>query len=131
MALWRIKAYWLPGDFCPLQAWYVRQDIPVQAEFDATLAILQAEPDWADTKAFKALHSRHIGLGEVRFSIDKPHLRRFRPVGIWPPIVDYEFILLLGCEKERGVYVPANAFDQALIYKQQFERGEGEAHDYL
>ena len=131
MPLWNIKAYHLPGGTCPIQDWYRVQDVEVKAEFDATLRVLSATEDWTDTKMFQALTRSHAGLGEIRFMIDKPIVRRFRPVGIWPPITGNEFILLLGCEKRMGVYIPPNAFTQALIHKQRWEAGRGEIHDYV
>jgi hypothetical protein len=132
MPMWNIKAYWLPGDTCPIQDWYRAQDVPVQAEFDATLGTLTATVDWTDTKAFKVLRRDHAGLGEVRFVLERPEKRRFRPVGIWPPVIEGEFILLVGCEKERnGVLIPENAFTLALDYKRRFEDGEGRVDDYV
>ncbi|SRR5258708_40301303 len=132
MLLWNIKAYHLPGGTCPIQDWYRIQDIEVKAEFDAALGILSATEDWTDIpKLFQALTRAHAGLGEIRFKLDEPTVRRFRPVGIWPPVTDNEFILLLGCEKIRGIYIPPDAFTQALIHKQELERGRGEIHDYV
>jgi hypothetical protein len=132
MSVWQIKAYHLQGGTCPIRNWYRNQDVRVQAEFDATLAILEATVDWSDTKAFKALKRNHVGLGEIRFMLERPEVRRFRPVGIWPPIVEQEFILLLGCEKgQHGVLIPPNAFTVALDYKRRWEQGEGEVHDYI
>jgi hypothetical protein len=132
MSVWQIKAYHLQGGACPIQNWYRNQDVRVQAEFDATLATLKATVDWTDTNAFKALKRDHTGLGEIRFRLEKPEERRFRPVGIWPPIVEWEFILLVGCEKEHnGLLAPPNAFTLALEYKRRWQQGEGEVHDYI
>ena len=131
MALWRILAYHT-GDFaCPIQDWYALQNEEVQAAFDATLIILRATVDWPDTKAFKGLTKKHRGLGEIRFRLDGPPIRRFRPVGIWPPLVAREFVMLLGCEKRMGAYTPKNAFDLALEYKRQFEAGIGGTIEYI
>lgn len=87
---------------------------------------------------FKALTDRHKGLGEVRFHIQvlapgakRPHRRRFRPVGIWPPATERQFVFLLGCEKRRGVYVPHAAFDTALRHKALLERGEGSVRERI
>ena len=132
MSIWQIKAYYLRGGTCPIQDWYRVQDVSVQAEFDATLAVLKATVNWRKTRAFGALKRAHVGLGEIRFKLEKPELRRFRPVGIWPPVTEGEFILLLGCEKERnGVLIPPNVFRLALDYKHRWEQGEGEIHDYI
>jgi hypothetical protein len=130
--MWGIKAYHLEGGTCPIRDWYRLQDVSVQAVFDAALATLRGTVDWTDTKAFEALKRDHTGLGEIRFKLEKPRVRRFRPVGIWPPVVDYEFVLLVGCEKERnGVLIPSDAFTMALEYKRRWERGEGRIDDYL
>ena len=131
MALWRIMAYHLAGGFCPIQEWYAAQDVEVQAAFDVALTTLSATDDWSDTSQFKELTKSHTGLGEIRFKLEGPPVRRFRPVGIWPPIVDREFILLLGCEKNRNIYIPPDAFTLALEYKRRWDRGEGEIHDYV
>ncbi len=131
MALWRIMAYQLAGGFCPIQRWYAVQDVEVQAAFDATLATLSATADWSDTWQFKDLTGVHAGLGEIRFQLEGPPIRRFRPVGIWPPIIPNEFILLLGCEKNRNIYIPPDAFNLALEYKRRWEHGEGEINDYV
>jgi hypothetical protein len=132
MSAWQIKAYWLPGGTCPIQDWYRAQDVLVQAEFDASLGTLTATIDWTDTKSFGVLKRAHLGLGEIRFMLEGPEKRRFRPVGIWPPIVEGEFILLVGCEKSRnGVLIPDNAFALALEYKRRFEAGEGRIDDYV
>ena len=132
-------AYHLVGGTCPIKDWYRDQEIPVRAIFDATLTTLKGTDDWEDrdTKEFKRLTGNHVGLGEIRFRLEKTEqgkkrVRRFRPVGIWPPLNDYEFILLVGCEKQHGVCVPDNAFTLALEYKRRWvEEGEGEVHEYV
>ena len=129
--MWRILAYHLPDGSCPIRDWYESQDFEVQALFDVALTTLRATHDWEDTWQFKALTRNHVGLGEIRFKREGPPVQRFRPVGIWPPIVDKEFILLLGCAKNRNIYVPRNAFELALDYKQKLEAGIGDARDYL
>jgi hypothetical protein len=96
MSMWQMKAYWLPGDTCPIQDWYRAQDMPVQAEFDAALGTLAAIVDWTDTKSFGVLKRDHAGLGEIRFALEGPEKSRFRPVGIWPPIVEGEFHFTAG-----------------------------------
>jgi hypothetical protein len=133
MSLWQIKAYYRPDGSCPIQDWYAEQDETVQARFDATLATLAATVDWTDTKQFKVLSRGHVGLGEVRFKIEEKGrpVRRFRPVGIWPPLAHREFILLVGCEKTKRLYLPPNAFALALELKAQLEAGIGEIHEYL
>jgi hypothetical protein len=132
MALWRILAYHLPeNDSCPMQDWYAVQDEEVQAAFDAAMTTLKARVDWTDTWQFKVLTKKHGGLGEVRFKLNGPPIRRFRPVGIWPPLVEREFVLLLGCEKQRQVYIPDDAFTLALEYKRQLEQGRGRIDEYV
>lgn len=131
MPLWTFKAYYLAGGTCPIRDWYHVQDIEVQAAFDATLVTLAATEDWEEeTGHFKVLKREHRGLGEIRFALGGRPIRRFRPVGIWPPVSFREFILLLGSEKFRGVYAPPDAFTLALYYKGQLEAGRGELHEY-
>lgn len=132
MATWKIKAYHLPDGTCPIQDWYRGQDVKVKADFDAALTTLKGTADWLDTWQFKVLKRRHIGLGEIRFKLQKPVLRRFRPVGIWPPLIAREFVLLIGCEKEsNGIFIPPDAFTLALDYMRRWEQGEGAVHDYV
>ena len=123
-----------------VEQWYIAQDPEVQAEFDATLLILRATEDWEDrsVKEFKTLTRRHAGLGEVVFHINtlapgakRPHRRRFRPVGIWPPTADREFVLILGCEKRGREFIPHDAFGKALVYKAMLEQGRGTTRERL
>lgn len=122
-----------------IREWYAVQDPEVRAEFDATLLILGAISDWQDpgVEEFKALSKKHAGLGEIRFYVDtmavgarRPHRRRFRPVGIWPPI-DREFILLIGCEKSGRSYIPHDAFDTALQHRDDLRAGKGTTIEHL
>src|SRR5487761_1527528 len=115
MALWRLFDYITEDGHNLVAEWYEAQDPEVQAEFDATLLILSATENWdnEDLKEFKVLTKKHVGLGEVRFHVNAlargakhPHRRRFRPVGIWPPAVDREFVLILGCEKSGRTFTP-------------------------
>jgi hypothetical protein len=134
MALWRFFNYITEHGDNLIADWYDAQDPEVQAQFDATLFLLGATEDWGDEKVmeFKPLTGKHVGLGEIRFHVialapgaKRPHRRRFRPVGIWPPRVDHEFVLILGCEKSGRTFIPHNAFDLALNYKSLIEQGRG------
>jgi hypothetical protein len=140
MALWRFYDYVTDENQHLLEDWYQAQDPKVQAQFDATLFILGATDDWENesVEEFKPLTEKHHGLGEVRFYVDaiapgakRPHRRRFRPVGIWPSIIDREFILILGCEKSGRSSIPHGAFDSALKHKAQFEQGRGTLHERI
>lgn len=140
MPPWRIKAYYLAGGTCPIKKWYTGQIPEVRAEFDAALDVLRSTVDWTDTQLFKILGKTHAGLGEIRFKLEnvkivhgqkKKIVRRFRPVGIWPPSVEREFVLLAGCEKlPHGILIPSDAFTLALDYKRRLEEGEGEIYDF-
>ena len=135
MDLWKCFDYVTDGGVNLMQNWYLAQDSAVRAKFDATLAQLKGFRNWEDKKVrewFKPLTEKHVGLGEVRFSIEvlksghkRPFKRRFRPVGIWPPVRELEFIFLLGCEKCRMTYIPHDAFDKALGMKKKFDTGKG------
>src|ERR1035437_9190393 len=130
MALWRFLDY-RTEDEVPrnlIQVWYGQQGLNVQAEFDATVATLAATENWRKTSNFKLLTKKHIGLGELRFAVKtrkhgKDQIRRFRPVGVWREEAR-EFVFLVGCEKARGAYTPANAFALALGYMKKLDRGE-------
>jgi len=128
---------YLTGDERPrnlIQHWYGQQGPDVQAEFDATVITLQRTENWKKAHEFKELSRQHRGLGEIRFAVrtrkhGKEEVRRFRPVGIWKED-EREFIFLIGCEKSRGVYNPANAFDIALMLKAKLENGEGDTCEH-
>ncbi|MGO9562316.1 MAG: hypothetical protein ACLPPV_06680, partial [Candidatus Korobacteraceae bacterium] len=119
MALWRLLAYYPDGVTCAFRDWYAVQDEDIQAEFDATMDILLDYRDWEDDHyEFKALVRQHVGLGEIRFKTTDQETRRerkFRPLGIWPPLERRVFVLLVGCEKpRRGIYIPPDPFATAL-----------------
>jgi len=139
MALWKFFDYVTADDQNLIRSWYDSQDEAVQAQFDATLIILGGIADWEDETVleFKPLTNQHVGLGEIRFHIEerppgakKARRRRFRPVGIWPTGSEYEFILILGCEKTRIAYIPAGAFDAALKHKAELENGRGSIYEH-
>lgn len=128
MALWQFMDYWLAEGICPIQQWYDAQVTVVRARFDAALLTLAGIQVWDDPEVeeFKVLSRFHKGLGEVRFSIiDGRTKRRFRPLGIWPPVIPNEFILLAGCEKSGRIVIPHGAFEVALGYKSDFENRKG------
>ena len=135
MPLWRIMVYHLAGGTCPFLAWCRAQEPAVRGEFYSALDTLRKERDWLDMESFKPLTRNHVGLGEIRFKLERREhqnriVRRFRPIGIWPPVVEHEFILLLGCEKGRnGILIPPDTFDLALDYKRRFQNGEGISYD--
>ncbi len=140
MALWRFFDYVTEDDHNLIEEWYAVQDPEVQAQFDATLFVLGATEDWEaeDVEEFKPLTRNHAGLGEVVFHINalapgakKAHRRRFRPVGIWPPAVNREFVLILGCEKSRSTYMPHDAFGTALRHKALLEAGRGTIREHI
>ena len=140
MALWRFFEYVTEDDENLMAAWYAAQDPEVQAEFDATLLILRATDDWEneDVEHFKPLVKNHVGLGEIRFYVEglapgatRPHRRRFRPVGIWPPTTDHEFVLILGCEKSGRTYIPHAAFELALHHKAVLDQGRGTVRERI
>ena len=128
MPLWRFLDYITQDGHNLIREWHEGQDDDsIRARFDATLAILGATEDWTarGVEEFKVLTGAHIGLSEIRINMDvNSRKRRFRPVGIWSQEERY-FIFLLGCEKSGRIYMPANAFNLALDYKAQYERGIG------
>ena len=122
--------------------WYASQEADVRTKFDATLFILAATPDWGfletrdGSKALFKILKNHKGLGEIRFGVrrmnpinKKQFNRKFRPVGIWPPTRQFEFILILSCEKIRMTYKPNDAFRLAEEYAKMLAIGKGTIHE--
>lgn len=140
MIPWSFKDYWTEDGRNLIQEWYEDQGEEVQAAFDGTLLRLRTVDDWLDRKVkeFDLLRKQHNGLGELRFCVWGNHpgtgklfRRRFRPAGIWRP-KKREFILLLGCEKRDGNYIPHGAFDLALQYKRLLvEQRRGAIHEHV
>jgi hypothetical protein len=61
-----------------------------------------------------------------KFHVGKTRKAPFSASRIWPPVAEGEFILRVGCKKERNrVLIPENAFTLALEYKRRFSAGEG------
>jgi hypothetical protein len=108
-----------------IRDWYALQDDEVRIEFDATLRLLEAMPDWTATDIVKPLEAEHVGLTEIVIDIKKKRpFRHIRPVGIWN-LPERVFILLLGCEKKGRIYIPPNAFGVALKHKARLDAGRG------
>jgi hypothetical protein len=138
MAMWRFWDYFTEDHRCPIRDWYGAQDPAVQAAFDVVVLILRDTEDWtaSDVEEFKRLEEPHVGLSEIRFQVDvprrgnrNPYKRHFRPAGLYRP-EERDFVFLVGCEKSGRIYTPADAFDQALRYKTQFESGLGVTDDH-
>ena len=135
-------AYWRFLDYCDengvnlIRGWYVAQDVAVRVAFDYALRTLEETRDWTKPRfeMFKVLTGKHVGLCEIRFSVEenKKPKRRFRPVGIWRPD-SRDFILLIGCEKKMrgGIYIPVSAFDLAMNYKAQYEQRRGTTCEHI
>ncbi len=114
-----------------IRDWYSLQDDEVRAEFDGTLTLLEAMPDWTKTDIVKQLERTHIGLTEIVIDLKRRRpFRHIRPVGIWHP-PERVFILLMGCEKSGRIYIPANAFDEALKHKARIEAGRGAISEHI
>ena len=134
MALWRFMDYVDEGNNNLIQMWRTSQNDAVKAAFDATLLMLADTADWTSPRCteFKVLTEDHIGLGEIRFNVhDEGKKRHFRPVGIWPR-VGSDFIILLGIEKMGRMLIPRDAFNEALRYKNLYERqGRGSICEHI
>jgi hypothetical protein len=133
MPLWRFMDYISDEGTNLIQEWYKAQDDEgIRADFDATLFILGGTEDWTHkrVKAFKVLTGKHVGLCELRFTVEiERKKRRFRPLGIWRKD-SRDFVLLGGCEKSGRILIPSNAFDLALHYKAEFEGGKGRINEH-
>ncbi len=87
MGPWRIFDYISDRSHNLIEAWYINQDDGVRAQFDIALQVLRATKDWEDVRnkgRFKACTKKHVGLGEVMFTVEGTPQRKFRPLGAWP-----------------------------------------------
>jgi hypothetical protein len=131
MSQWLFLDYRTEDRVYLIREWYRRQDGAVRAAFDATVTLLAEKPDWSKTKMVKELTREHTGLTELVINIKRQRpFRHIRPVGIWRP-EERLFIFLTGCEKYNRVYIPENAFNEALKYKAHFEAGRGTIHGHF
>lgn len=131
MSAWQLLDYVTAVGENPFRRWYEEQDAEVQATLDAVVMHLRGVDDWIKPrlKAFRELKREHAGLGEIRFWPYGP-LRKFRVAGIYKG-ASYEFIFLTGCEKQMGHYIPVDAFDLALAYKDDFNAGKGTLIEHI
>lgn len=137
---WRFLDYWPEEGSNPIREWYAVQDFEVRAEFDVAVAILAQTEDWLDpsmASSFRLLTRAETGIGEIVFYVDvpakgkpKPLRRRFRVFGILRA-EHHEFVLLIGSEKKRGLYVPPNAPRLAKKYQLDFEQGKGWTSEHI
>jgi hypothetical protein len=133
MPLWRFFDYINEDGENLIDDWYKAQDDDsIRVQFDATAFLLSATEDWTHrrVKAFKVLTGRHVGLCELRFTVETARVkRRFRPLGIWRKD-SRDFVLLGGCEKSGRILFPSNAFELAVHYKTEFEEGRGRIREH-
>ena len=133
MPLWRFMDYVSDGGENYIRRWYKGlDDDQIRADFDATLFTLAATEDWTHkrVKTFKILTGAHIGLCELRFTVElNGKKRRFRPLGIWRKD-SRDFILLGGLEKSGRIFIPPNAFELAFKRKAAFESGKGKLDEH-
>ena len=137
MAIWRFFDY-VSGKENLRKSWYDQAGSKAQVEFMFSVKAIRDTKDFnhplrkRDKKIFKALARDHKGLGEICFSSGEGiHKKHFRPVGIWPPLKEMEFIFLLGCEKTRGTYIPPGAFDIAMRLRGQLLNGIGHIEEII
>lgn len=136
MPLWRFL------DYCPVENgscirdWYDVQEPNVKAAFDVTVELLSIQRKWVaelgdpEIGSFKVLNREHAGLSEIRFEVDRPKKRHFRPLGIWMEGT-YIFIFLNAYEKSGRCTIPPNALKRALELKALWEEGKGTICDHL
>jgi hypothetical protein len=131
MASWSLWDYVTEDQTVPIRDWYDVQDESAQAALDNAVLLLRAANDWTDPKRkeFKELHRKHAGLSEIRFW-PFGRFRKFRVAGIYRPD-SREFIFLVGCEKQLGLYIPRGVFDLAMKYKRDLEAGKGDLREHV
>lgn len=117
-----------------MEEWYRSQNMAVQAQFDYVLRVLEVTEDiqeWEEKKRFKVFTERHIGLCEIKFTVqERGRARKFRPLGFWHPGHN-EFVLVMGLEKVGRNYIPPTAFDFALDAQLNFFRdGSGTLYEH-
>jgi hypothetical protein len=127
-------SYWHFMDYCSeagknlIDDWCLQQTDAVQAEIDVTLRILAATENWDHLKQVKVLKAKHRGLYEIRVFRKEDVPVRYRIAGF--PRPGKEFVLLMGCKKKIGTYMPQNALDLALGLKKKFEEGKGRLNEH-
>ncbi len=138
MPVWHVVDYVSDEEGNLIRNWCATQDHAVVARFEATLITLAGIEVWDDPELeqFKVLTGPHVGLGEIRFEVEqqvgtKRKKRKFRMLGIWPPPIEREFVMLGGLEKSGRSPTPTNAFELAMKYKADFERDEGRTCDHF
>ena len=137
MALkWRFLDYETKDRMIPSRAWYKAQPPQVQSAFDTTVRHLWVTDAWTVQDGAKTLTGPHAGLTELMIDINewvpraaKGVKRRFRPIGVKQDDTR-TFLLFGGCEKVGGVLNPLSAFDDAIRWWAEWQRGIGKAHNH-
>lgn len=134
MRLWAFRDYVFVEagvEVNPTQRWFDAQGPEVQAVFINTLIDLGATEDWAERgDVFSELRRQHSGLHEIKMEVHSPAKRHYRAPGLWVP-AERRFVLFGACLKLGRFTDPPGAFDRALKYKEQLERGIGGLRERL
>lgn len=131
MAFWQFLDYVTENHVNPVSEWYQKHlDDDEKAEFDLLVKTLSITEDWDEVKEkdrkYKELERDRVGLTQLMFKVKR---KNFRPIGVLKRAAR-EFIFFGGCEKHPFWTVPANAFDQALRLKAQWEQDRGATREH-
>lgn len=114
---WRIRCYSPQPNVDEFKVWYDDQSVSVQRKFLSRLEYLRLVPiqDWR-FPLFRWLHGDAVGLGEIRFFVDRVQQR---PLGFRSG--ENEFTLLFAAQEKSDRFIPRNAVETALRRKAEIE----------
>jgi hypothetical protein len=131
MSYWEFLDYITENHHNPVSQWWGTLSPQAKSDFDALVTVMSETEDWDDVKKkkrkYKELERAHVGLCELIYKSDGKNMR---PLGILKREAR-QFIFLGGCEKHPFWTVPANAREDALKYKMQFENGRGTTRAHI
>jgi hypothetical protein len=139
MPSWRFLDYIADDQKNPVVEWSENiLTASERAEFDLVVDYLERIPDWDEVKKakrkYRELKRELIGLTELKFSttvqgMGRNRKKHFRPLGILKR-PEREFIFLGGFQKGNPDPIPADAHENALRYKQQYENNRGRVDEH-
>jgi len=139
MPLWQFLDYITDEGKNPVVEWSENHlTIAERAEFDLVVDFLERVEDWDEVKRAKRkyleLERELVGLTELKFAtitqnMGKNFKKQFRPLGILKR-KERQFIFLGGFQKGHGGPIPADAYTNALRYKQEYDQSRGTTDDH-
>lgn len=139
MAMWQFFDYITDGGEVPVENWVANHLLLAeQAEFAVAIDYLQRIEDWDSvrkaSRKYRELDRNLQGLTELKFSVTTQAMGRnfkkhFRPLGVLKR-EQQQFIFLGGFQKGNPDPIPADAFINALRYKQEYEQNRGTTREH-